>query len=125
MTESTPGATRTPDTRFRKPLLCPTELQGHAAKLLLEYVQKPFAVRKPSIKHFTRKFVTILKAIANFVAKGTLEYRATEAQLRLLHFQLLCCIFVVPGQASFTYSPNRVAAHLTSYAASTYFHDTF
>ena len=26
---STPGATRTPDTRFRKPLLCPTELQGH------------------------------------------------------------------------------------------------
>ena len=25
----TPGATRTPDTRFRKPLLYPTELQGH------------------------------------------------------------------------------------------------
>ena len=25
----TPGATRTPDTRFRKPLLCPPELQGH------------------------------------------------------------------------------------------------
>jgi hypothetical protein len=24
-----PGATRTPDTRFRKPLLYPTELQGH------------------------------------------------------------------------------------------------
>ena len=26
----TPGATRTPDTRFRKPLLYPPELQGHA-----------------------------------------------------------------------------------------------
>ena len=26
----TPGATRTRDTRFRKPLLCPPELQGHA-----------------------------------------------------------------------------------------------
>lgn len=24
-----PGATRTPDTRFRKPLLCPPELRGH------------------------------------------------------------------------------------------------
>jgi transcriptional regulator with XRE-family HTH domain len=28
--KNTPGATRTPDTRFRKPLLYPTELQGHA-----------------------------------------------------------------------------------------------
>ena len=27
----TPGATRTHDTRFRKPLLYPTELQGHLA----------------------------------------------------------------------------------------------
>ena len=26
----TPGATRTRDTRFRKPLLYPPELQGHA-----------------------------------------------------------------------------------------------
>ena len=29
MSTSTPGATRTPDTRFRKPLLYPPELQGH------------------------------------------------------------------------------------------------
>ena len=28
----TPGATRTHDTRFRKPLLYPPELQGHEAK---------------------------------------------------------------------------------------------
>jgi transcriptional regulator with XRE-family HTH domain len=27
-TNGTPGATRTPDTRFRKPLLCPPELLG-------------------------------------------------------------------------------------------------
>jgi len=30
----TPGATRTPDTRFRKPLLCPPELLGHAENIL-------------------------------------------------------------------------------------------
>ena len=29
---STPGAIRTPDTRFRKPLLYPTELQGQQLK---------------------------------------------------------------------------------------------
>jgi hypothetical protein len=29
----TPGASRTHDTRFRKPLLYPTELQGHANEL--------------------------------------------------------------------------------------------
>src|SRR5205085_260641 len=30
-----PGVTRTPDQRFRKPLLYPSELRGHAAKTLL------------------------------------------------------------------------------------------
>ena len=29
ITDGTPGATRTRDTRFRKPLLYPPELQGH------------------------------------------------------------------------------------------------
>ncbi len=29
----TPGVTRTPDTRFRKPLLCPPELRGRESEL--------------------------------------------------------------------------------------------
>jgi integrase len=41
----TPGATRTPDTRFRKPLLYPSELQGHATTTtcaLAHALHKPF-----------------------------------------------------------------------------------
>ena len=33
LVHSTPGAIRTPDTRFRKPLLYPSELQGREAKV--------------------------------------------------------------------------------------------
>ena len=33
----TPGATRTPDTRFRKPLLYPPELQGQSLLVELGY----------------------------------------------------------------------------------------
>jgi hypothetical protein len=32
---SAPGGSRTHDTRFRKPLLYPTELQGHISKLII------------------------------------------------------------------------------------------
>ena|SRR5215831_13310339 len=96
-----PGATRTPDQRFRKPLLYPSELRGHSEVSHCNY--------KPTVPRPAR--LELKLARATFLLRGFNHLNLAAIRSQLLSFGSYCAPFCAPAlnpRLAFSLTPSSI-----------------